>query len=172
MILMDIKQIFIRSLDESQSYLEKSLNELSQDELSWTPKSDCGSIIFIFWHLARVEDFWINRILKGGDEIYESDGWQKLLGTPEKESGVWYDEEKLKSWPVPDKVTLINYASAARKQTLDYLSSLEEKDYLREIHLRDRVNTVTDCLTHLITEIALHVGQIDYLRGIIRGLQP
>jgi len=160
---MDIKQIFIKSLDESQSYLEKSLKELTQEELCWTPKSDCGSILFIFWHLARVEDFWINRALKGGIEIYESDEWQKLLGTPEKESGVRYDEEKLKSWPKPDKEKVIQYASAARKKTLEYL---------REIQLGDRVFTVQDSLTHLITEIALHVGQIDYLRGMIRGLLP
>jgi len=169
---MDIKQIFIKSLDESQSYLEKSLKELTQEELCWTPKSDCGSILFIFWHLARVEDFWINRALKGGIEIYESDEWQKLLGTPEKESGVRYDEEKLKSWPKPDKEKVIQYASAARKKTLEYLDSLNEKDYLREIQLGDRVFTVQDSLTHLITEIALHVGQIDYLRGMIRGLLP
>lgn len=169
---MDIKQIFIKSLEESQSYLEKSLNELNSEELKWAPKSDCGSIIFIFWHLARVEDFWINRALKGGNEIYDSDGWQKLLGTPEKESGFRYDEAKLQSWPSPSKETLIEYSAATRKKTLDYLSSLEEKEYLREIRLGDRVNTVMDCLTHLITEIALHVGQIDYLRGMIRGLHP
>ena len=169
---MDIKQIYIKSLDESQSYLEKSLNELTQDEMSWIPKSDCGSILFIFWHLARVEDFWINRALKNGIEIYESDGWQKLLGTPEKESGVRYDEGKLKSWPEPDRDIVVQYATAARQHTLEYLDSLDEMGYLSEIRLGNRVNTVQDCLTHLITEIALHVGQIDYLRGMIRGLQP
>ena len=168
---MDIKQIYIKSLDESQSYLERSLNTLTQEELSWAPKSDCGSILFIFWHLARVEDFWINGALKSGVEIYESDGWQKLLGTPEKESGVRYDEEKLKSWPKPDKDIVVQYATAARKQTLEYLNSLDEMDYSSEIRLGDRVNTVQDCITHLITEIALHIGQIDYLRGMIRGLQ-
>lgn len=168
---MDIKQIYIKSLDESQSYLNKSLNELTQEELNWAPKSDCMSILFIFWHLARVEDFWINKALKSGVEIYESEGWQKLLGTPEKESGVRYDEEKLKSWSKPEKDKVKQYASAARTKTLEYLDSLDEMDYGKEIRLGDRVFTVQDSLTHLITEIALHVGQIDYLRGMIRGLQ-
>ncbi|MEE8419356.1 MAG: hypothetical protein V3S02_04520 [Dehalococcoidales bacterium] len=34
------------------------------------------------------------------------------------------------------------------------------------------INTVGAVLAHVITEIALHVGQIAYLRGAQRGLEP
>ncbi len=36
-------------------------------------------------------------------------------------------------------------------------------------HPRDTVGSI---LAHVATEVALHVGQIDYLRGVQRGLKP
>ena len=109
---MDIKPVLLKSLDESQEYLTKALKELTEEDIAWTPKVESNSIIFIFWHLIRVEDIWINRILLNSKEIYESEGWQELLGTPIKESGFQYDVEKLRSWPMPNMDILQRYTAA------------------------------------------------------------
>ena len=43
---------------------------------------------------------------------------------------------------------------------------------LLEVPEPDRPREDVACiLSHLITEIALHVGQIEYLRGVHRGLK-
>ena len=169
---MDIKDVLLNSLEESQSYMNKSLNELNTEEFSWSPRPDCNSVIFIYWHVARTEDMWVNRIIKGGNDIYEVDGWEQKLGTPPGEMGYGYDEEKLKSWPAPDIEVLKKYAEAVRETTVNYINSIDEEELSREVALRTRKITVLGSLSHLITEIALHAGQIDYIRGMIKGLNP
>ena len=169
---MDVKQILMKSLEESQEYLTKALRELTEEDIAWTPKVGCNSIIFILWHLARVEDIWINRILRNSKEIYESEGWQEQLGTPVNESGFQYTAKQLQSWPVPKVEIVQRYASSVREKTIALLSSLDTaklSEVARPGHKYDKVGSI---LSHLITEIALHVGQIDYLRGMLRGLQP
>lgn len=169
---MDIKSLLLKSLDESQEYLTKTLTELTEEDMAWSPKVGSNSVIFIFWHLIRVEDIWINRVLLRSKEIYESEGWQEQLGTPAKESGFQYDLEKLQSWPVPNIDTLKRYAAAVRQKTIAFVSSLGDTDLSRVARPDHKYDTVEAILSHLITEIALHAGQIDYLRGMIRGLQP
>ncbi|MFC1980744.1 DinB family protein [Chloroflexota bacterium] len=168
---MHIKQVLLKSLDESQEYLTKALKELTKEDIAWTPKVGSNSIIFIFWHLVRVEDIWISRILPNSKEIYESEGWQELLGTPIKESGFQYDLEKLQSWPIPSIDILQRYATVVRHKTVAFISSLDITDLSRVANPGHKYDTVEAIISHLITEIALHIGQIDYIRGLIRGLQ-
>lgn len=168
---MDVIEVLMKSLEESQQYLEKALKGLTEEEISWTPKVNCNSIIFIFWHLVRVEDIWISRILQNRKEAYESEGWQGQLGTPAKESGFQYTAKQLQSWPMP-KIELLNkYAASVRANTIKLLSSVTPEKLSEVVWPSHRYETVGAILSHLITEIALHVGQIDYLRGTMRGLQ-
>ncbi len=169
---MDVKQVLIKSLDESQRYLTKALSELTEEDITWSPKMGSNSIIFILWHLARVEDSWINRVLLKSKEIYESEGWQEQLGTPVKESGFQYTTEELQSWPVPPVDILQRYAAAVRQKTMAFISALDVRTLSEVARPGHRYDTVEAILSHLITEIALHIGQIDYLRGMIQGLQP
>ncbi|MFC2035887.1 DinB family protein, partial [Chloroflexota bacterium] len=108
---MEIKSVFMKSLDESQEYLTKALEGLSEEDITWSPNEGNNSIIFILWHVTRVEDIWLNRVLLNRKEIYESEGWQEQLGTPIKESGYQYDVEKLRSWPIHHKHNFIDSTS-------------------------------------------------------------
>ena len=168
---MDIQPMLLKSLDESQAYLTKALNELAEEDITWSPKVGSNSIIFILWHLARVEDIWINRVLMKSKEIYESEGWQEKLGTPVKESGFQYTTEELQSWPVPQVDILKRYAATVRQKTMAFISALDVRTLSEVARPGHRYDTVEAILSHLITEIALHVGQIDYLRGMIQGLK-
>ncbi len=44
---MDAKDLILRSLEQSQEYLSKALEGLSQEELAWSPGPECNSIPFI-----------------------------------------------------------------------------------------------------------------------------
>ena len=53
----------------------------------------------------------------------------------------------------------------------DYIIAKELKEKLSEVARTDpATDTIGAILGHLITEITLHVGQIGYLRGQLRGL--
>jgi uncharacterized damage-inducible protein DinB len=165
---MDVKELLLRSLEQSQGYLTKALDGLTQEEATWSPSPECNSISFILWHTIRVEDFFVNRVIQRGKELYESQKWQDKLGTPAKAYG--YTVEELQAWPTPKLEILREYGKSVRENTLAFLKSLPA-ERLSDVPRPDRSpDSIGVTLGHMSTEIALHAGQITYLRGMQRGL--
>lgn len=52
-----------------------------------------------------------------------------------------------------------------------FLDSITPEELLEIPQPDEPKRTAGVLLAHLITEIAMHVGQIDYLRGVHRGLK-
>jgi len=165
---MDAKQLLLRSLEESHGYLTKALNGLTQEEATWSPSPECNSIAFILWHMTRVEDFFINRVIRREKELYEAEGWGEKLGTPIK--AYQYTVEELRDWPVPKMEVLREYYDRVREKTLAFLNAATPEK-LAEVPRPDRSpDSIGTSLGRISTEIAMHVGQIAYLRGVQRGL--
>ncbi len=167
---MEAIELILRSLEQSQGYLTKALDGLTQEEAAWSPGAECNCIAFILWHITRVEDFLVNRGIQRREELYEAEGWQEKLGTPAKEGGYQYTAEQLRAWPVPKLEVLQGYANSVRERTLAFLTQLAPEK-LAEVPRPDRSpDSIGAMLGRISTEIALHVGQIAYLRGVQRGL--
>jgi len=165
---MEAKELILNSLKQSQGYLTGAMDGLTQEEFAWCPGAECNSIAFILWHTARVEDFFVNRVIKREKELYEAEGWQEKLGTPAK--AYQYTVEELQTWPVPKLDDLQGYANSVREKTLDFLKSLPSEK-LSEVPRPERSpDSIGAILGRISTEIALHAGQIAYLRGVQRGL--
>ena len=62
---MQAQEVILRSLEQSQEYLTRALDGLTQEEAAWSPGVECNSIAFILWHIARTEDLFIIRIIQG-----------------------------------------------------------------------------------------------------------
>jgi hypothetical protein len=165
---MDAKEIVVASLKQSRAYLERALDGLSQEDIAWRPSEECNCIAFIAWHTARVEDFFISRVIQRQGQVYETQGWQEKLGTPD-DSGFGYSVEQLKEWPVPKLADLVGYVDAVRANTSSLLDGLTPEKML-ELARPDRPpDTIGAVFSRIITETALHMGQIDYIRGIHLG---
>ncbi len=165
---MEAKELILRSLEQSQGYLTRALDGLTQEEAAWSPTAECNSIAFILWHMTRVEDLFVNRVIRREKELYEAGGWQEKLGTPVK--AYQYTVEELQAWEAPKLEDLRNYANAVREKTLAFLKSIPAEK-LSEVPRPERSpDSIGATLGHISTEIALHVGQIAYLRGVQRGL--
>jgi uncharacterized damage-inducible protein DinB len=169
---MKAVDLIVISLEESSRYVSMAVKGLSQTELAWRPKPHSNCIAFLMWHVSRGEDLWINRILLGQKELYETGGWYKKFRTPPQDSGFGYDVTKLDAWPVPTLSLLMEYAGAVREKSLAYLKSLTavKLDEARDFGWGK--GTAGSALAHLITEVAEHSGQIGYLRGIMKGIEP
>ncbi len=166
---MDARDLIVGSLEQSQRFLTNALDGLTQKEAAWSPGPECNSIAFILWHTVRVEDRLINGIIQRGTELYEAEGWQEKLGTPAGESGGRYTVEQLHAWPVPKLEILQRYANSVREKTQAFLESVTP-ERLSEVPSPDRPDSVGTILGRMSNEIAMHVGQIAYLRGVQRGL--
>ena len=169
-VFLEATEMLLSSLEQSQRYLTQALEALTQEESAWSPRDECNSIGFILWHITRVEDFFVNRVIQRENELYEAEGWREKLGTPARETGYQYTVEQLQAWPVPKLEVLRGYANSVRKKTLALLKSIPSEK-LSEVARPERSpDTIGAILGRISTEIALHVGQISYLRGIQRGL--
>jgi len=167
---MEAKELILRSLEQSHGYLTRALDGLTQEEAAWSPNAECNSIAFILWHMVRVEDFFVNRVIQRETVLYEAEGWREKLGTPAKDTGYQYTLEQLQAWPVPKLEVLRGYANSVREKTLAFLKSIPPEK-LSEVPRPDRSpDSIGAILGRISTEIALHIGQISYLRGVQRGL--
>jgi uncharacterized damage-inducible protein DinB len=167
---MQLAAAMVKSLEQSQGYLTKALDGLTQEEAAWRPTAESNSIVFILWHVTRVEDFFITRVIQREVELYEAEGWREKLGTPAKDTGFDYTFEQLQAWPVPKLEIIRGYSDSVRKKTLALLKNITS-ERLSELARPDRSpDSIGDILCRITTEIALHTGQIAYIRGIKRGL--
>lgn len=169
---MNVTEFIEKSLGESTGYIDQAIKGLSQEELAFRIKPHSNSIAFLMWHLARVEDLWINRILLGEKELYDSYGWFEKFGTPARDSGFGYDTKKLDAWPIPKLELLQAYAGAVRGKTQAYLKTLNENDLDEAKDFGWNKGTTGSALSHLVTEVGEHTGQIGYIRGIMKGIEP
>jgi hypothetical protein len=165
---MNAKEMVVASLNQTWSYLNRSLDGLTQEDVAWKPREQCNSIAFILWHTVRVEDYFFTRVLQSKTAVYEADGWMEKLGTP-PDSGYGYTAEQLQSWPVPKLEDLRGYAEAVRQSSLAYIEQLTPEKMLELVRPDRPPDTIGRMLIRISTEIALHMGQIDYLRGLRSG---
>jgi uncharacterized damage-inducible protein DinB len=161
-----------RSLTENTQYINLAIKGLTSAELAFRPKPHSNSIAFLMWHLARVEDLWIVRILLGEKETYEVGGWYRQFGTPAQDNGFGYGVKELDAWPVPGLDLLQSYSAAVRARTLDYLKKLCEKELETSRDFRWSKGTTGTALSHLVSEVGEHTGQIGYIRGFMKGIEP
>lgn len=168
---METKDIIVASLNESWGYLTRALDGLIQKEITWAPAPHSNSIGFLVWHVTQAEDFWVNEVIGGGSIVHETGGWRERLGTAADSGGAGYTEEQLRSWPTPKLADLLGYARAVREKTLAVVDTITAEKLPEVPRPKYPKDTVGSILAHLVTEIALHVGQIEYLRGVQRGLK-
>ena len=72
---MSFKNIIQFSCAEYASELERIVAGLTDEERRFTPHPDSHHIDFIVWHIARVEDTWINSFAKQAIQIWDEQKW-------------------------------------------------------------------------------------------------
>ncbi len=169
---MDFRDVVRSGLEEYLGDLEKALDGLSPVELAWRPAPSSNNISWLAWHMARVEDRWVNAYLKQSTEVWIEDGWHERFGMSAEDHGGRQTAEQAVSTPALPMDGLLDYYKAVRAATLEHLDTLSEADLGKRYRHRDRDPgpTVSWVLAHLLIEEAQHLGQAAYIRGMLRGL--
>lgn len=168
---MDFRDVVRLGLAEYLDELRKALDGLTVADRRFQPTPESHHIDFAVWHMARVEDIWIQRFARGTDTVWQSEGWDARLGLPSLESGVGYTAEQVAALPAFDIDEMMAYYHAVRRETLAYLHSLSESDLGKCPQPERRPGyTVANMLAHVVVEEAQHTGQVAYIRGMRRGL--
>ena len=168
---MDFREIVRAGLEEYMEELRSALDGLTADERRFQPDPQAHHIDFTVWHMARVEDRWVQRFARRVEQVWDRDGWSQKLGLPARDSGFGYTAQQVAELPTFDFDGLMTYYDGARRETLEYLEGVTSGDLDSCPHPEERPGyTVGRMFSHLIVEESQHVGQVAYLRGLQRGL--
>lgn len=169
---MDFRDLVRSGLDEYLGDLEKTLDGLTPVELAWRPTPSSNNITWQVWHMARVEDRWVNSYLRQSTEVWINDNWYSKFGMQPEDHGAGQSAEDATAMPETPMEDLMAYYAAVRKATNAYVEGLTEDDLARTFShpRRNPGPTVNWVLAHLLVEEAQHLGQIAFIRGMLRGL--
>ena len=169
---MDFRDVVRSGLDEYLEGLEQALDGLTPVELAWRPSPSSNNIRWQVWHMARVEDRWVNSYLRQSTEVWIADNWYSKFGLQSEDHGARQTAEAAATMPELPLADLMDYYAEVRKSTIAYLEELTDDD-LGKCYSHPRTNpgpTVNWVLAHLLVEEAQHLGQVAYVRGMLRGL--
>ena len=169
---MEVKDSVLQVLGDTQAALMLSVDGLSQEELMWQPQPGANHIAFILWHTLRVEDWFFQYMFQRMPQVWESEKWHEKLNLPDdpRITGYGYTAEQVDSFPAVQFGDLLGYGEAVRARTLDYVRQLAPAKFDEKVKSRIFGEvSVGNLINHLLCEIAQHVGQIAYLRGLVKG---
>ena len=168
---MDFKDLIRLGYDEYLDDLKSHLSGLTAEERRFQPTPESNHIDFIVWHMARVEDDFLQRFAQQRDTIWQRDDWHGKMGLPEKESGFRFTAEQVAEFPAFDMDEMLAYYDAVREETYKFLDSISESDLALRPHPRRPEYSLANMFSHLLVEESQHVGHVAYLRGIQRGIE-
>ena len=178
---MEIVELIEETLGDYWERMDRALEGLTPAELAWRPDAESNSIAFIVWHVARVEDRWIQVFAQGMPDVWTKDGWHEKLGLSEDEAFLGVSVEQLGRFPAILKENLDGYRHAVQNETQAYLKNLDA-DGLDFVPGRtptpDRPGSlerhgsfsIGRMFRQTLAEYNQHLGQVSYIRGIQRGL--
>lgn len=168
---MNVNQILIDAFSRTEGDLERALAGLTVDQIHFQPNPDANSIAWTAWHLARVGDNQISA-LAGTPQCWVSDNWAARFGMPAdpKNTGFKHTPAEVAAFRSPSVQILLDYYRAMAVRTTRYLETVTEADLDRVLdEPYDPKPTVGVRINSVINDLALHSGEIAYIRGLITG---
>lgn len=164
------KESIKSGLNEYDLILKKSLDSLSDEELTWKPNPHSNNIIFLLWHMILVEDNLINTVLLQNEKMWIQDKYYKDFPHLKNEIGFAFSQNELDNFPEMKLSWLMNYYNSLRKITNKFLEESNDETLAKSYMFGKRKVTGFFIVGRLVTELSQHLGQISYIRGMIRGL--
>ena len=169
---MQWKDLIIDGYGRILEMVEHTLAELPQTSLDVMPKADVNSIGWLAWHIARVEDGSIARLM-GAKQLWITDKWHEKFARPAepRDVGFGHKSEDVAAFESPEKRIFIDYLKAVTERTKEYIESLPEAELSRELAEPQYtpLPTVGVRLVSVMADCLEHAGQMAYARGLQEG---
>ena len=143
---------------------------LSEDELLWRPDADANHIAWLVWHLARQQDDQVTHLAGADSSVWLGDGWFDRFGLPyPRDAHGWsMTSADVGRFTVADPGLFAGYQQAVHERTVTYVGGLDAAAYGRVIdRLWDPPVTVGVRVVSVLDDAAKHLGQAEYVRGLV-----
>ncbi len=130
---------------------ERTIDQLEEDQLFWSPGPSSNSIAVIVKHLwGNMLSRWTNFLTEDGEKP-----WRDREG--EFESDIHTQEELMSKW------------NEGWKCFIGALESLKSEDLGKVIYIRNEGHTVMDAIQRQMAHYPHHVGQMVFLGKLLKG---
>lgn len=162
---MDYREAVAWSLGRTLTIINNAAADLTEEEASYRPCATCNSIASTIIHCGRAVDTWTTSALDEEDDIWITQGWAKKFGLPDDDRGWTYD-----TLPPADRAPVAElpaYFEATNRRFLDLVANVPDERLTKPVQGRRFSLPLEKLFSHIVTELAQHAGQIDYLRGML-----
>ena len=119
-------------MTEYLSELKTKVENLSAVELRWQATLETNNILWLVWHMADVEDSWINEAIGGNETVWDSSGWSGRTGINIENHFGDKGIEGVRSMPDVEMKTLIEYFDEVRQATFKVIDRVSDQDLANE----------------------------------------
>ena len=169
---MEWQQLLSDGYGRIQESLERILDGLTREDLDQQPKPDCNSMGWMAWHLARGVDSQISALM-GQEQVWIKDKWYQKFDrqADPKDTGFRHSTEDIAAFESPEISTILDYNEAALERAKGYFATLTASDLDRELDEPwfKPLPTVGVRLVSVMVDCLEHIGQIAYVRGLLKG---
>ena len=107
-----------------ESYADRVLGRLSDAEMRARPGKGLNSIVWLLWHMARVEDVAVNLVVADGQQVLDDD-WVRRMNVPWRIIGTGMTDEEVGELTTRAGVAAVRaYRTAVGLQTRDVVKAL------------------------------------------------
>jgi hypothetical protein len=142
---------------------------LSVDDLLWRPDADANHIAWLIWHLSRQQDEQLAH-LAGHASAWVEGGWAERFGLPypPRTHGYGMSSAEVGAFTLSDPTLLTDYHQAVHALTVELLAALTTERLGEVIDARwDPPVTVAVRIVSVLEDAAKHLGQAEYVRGMV-----
>lgn len=151
------------------------VDNLTDDQIAWTPNETTPSVGFHVWHLARWADY-LQEIINGrGSQLWDREGmaahWDmKTAGLGYAQTGMNMDDKAALALRMPKKNILLDYTRrtfAAAQQAIETISDIEFYKIYQTLHEGNwRDGRIGPIISTWMTHDNRHLGMIECLIGV------
>jgi DinB superfamily len=126
------------------SAAERTFSGLTDEQMRVRPREDLNSLAWLLWHIARVEDAMVNRVLAGRAQVFD-DGWMKRLGISRRDFGTGMTSAEVTELTRQiDLGALCEYRDVVGRRTREVVGDFKPQDWEGE--------TTADAVTRAAAE--------------------
>jgi uncharacterized damage-inducible protein DinB len=165
---MQIHEVVREAFGRIPGIVERVLDDLALDALTWQSAAEANTIGWLLWHLARVQDDHVAD-LAGEPQVWAEGGWAPRFGLDEDVTDIgygWSIDQVLTVRPESTQV-VEDYLARVTERTMHYLDGLTPDELDRVIDDSwDPPVTAGVRLVSVLSDDLQHAGQAAYVRGL------
>ncbi len=163
-----VRELLQDAFGRVRENVQQICGAVTREQAAYRPTPDANSIAWLLWHLTRIQDDHVCG-LSGAEQVWTRDGWYERFDLPFDPDAHGYGHSSSEVARVRVEPELLDgYHAAVHAMTVDYVSAVTAVELARIVD-RDWDPPVTASvrLVSVLGDCLAHVGQADYVRGLV-----